>query len=150
MNLRQELKRLTNQMSQESGWYETDDCDMQHCRKVTENEYDFIQMWWMDTTKSSDHEYIVVAAHINLEEEDWEVAINGYYDSLQYMQECYDGASIESLKPLIAGCAFENIYGESGYDYASGMLTKAEAEELIQKYIFLCNRITYIPKEESE
>lgn len=43
MNLRQELKRLTNQMSQESGWYETDDCDMQHCRKVTENEYDFIQ-----------------------------------------------------------------------------------------------------------
>ena len=27
MNLRQELKRLTNQMSQESGWYETDDCD---------------------------------------------------------------------------------------------------------------------------
>lgn len=54
MNLRQELKRLTNQMSQESGWYETDDCDMQHCRKVTENECDFIQMWWMDTTKSSD------------------------------------------------------------------------------------------------
>lgn len=28
MNLRQELKRLTNQMSQESGWYETDDCDI--------------------------------------------------------------------------------------------------------------------------
>lgn len=32
MNLRQELKRLINQMSQESGWYETDDCDM-HIRK---------------------------------------------------------------------------------------------------------------------
>lgn len=32
MNLRQELKRLTNQMSQESGWYETDDCDMLYRR----------------------------------------------------------------------------------------------------------------------
>lgn len=38
MNLRQELKRLTNQMSQESGWYETDDCDMQHCRYIDEPE----------------------------------------------------------------------------------------------------------------
>lgn len=38
MNLRQELKRLTNQMSQESGWYETDDCDMQHCRNIDDPE----------------------------------------------------------------------------------------------------------------
>lgn len=142
------LKRLQTYMGTASGWYETDDDCWQHCRKATEDEYDLIQLMWLDTTEgdpgSPDREYIVVAAHIDLLETDWELAIGGYYDSLQQMQECYDGLSVEELKPLIAECAFENLHGEGEYDFVSGMLTRQEAENLIKEYIGFCNNITLV------
>ena len=142
------LKRLQTYMGVASGWYETDDDCRQHCRKVTEDEYDLIQLMWLDTTEDDpgcpDREYIVVAAHIDLLETDWELAIDGHYDSLQQMQECYDGLSIEELKPLIAECAFENLNDVSEYDFVSGMLTRQEAENLIEEYIGFCNNITLV------
>ena len=142
------LKRLQTYMGVASGWYETDDSCMQHCRKVTEDEYDLIQLIWLDTTEGDsgypDREHIVVAAHIDLLETNWELAISGYYESLQQMQECYDGLSIEELKPLIAECAFENLNDVSEYDFVSGMLTRQEAENLIEEYIGFCNNTTLV------
>lgn len=136
------IERLNMTMGTQTGWSLTDDSCLQFQRQESEKCFDMIQLIWLDTTKEDlghpDREYIVVAAHIELEEQELENYISGYYDSISDMTNAYN-LPLKDLYPLIAECAFENIWDESGYDYTSGMLTKAEAEELILTYVETCN-----------
>lgn len=136
------LKKLNVTMGQNHGWYCTDDDCLQFQRKEAEKVFDMIQLIWLDTTKRDtgypDREYIVVAARIEVDDDQIEDYIAGFYESTKAMMETYS-SSIEDLYGIIAECAFENISGESGYDFVSKMLTKVEAEEMIMTYVETCN-----------
>lgn len=58
-----------------------------------------------------------------------EIAISGYYDSLDALYTEYEDAS----EQIIAECIFEEMTDGSASTY--GMMTREEAEKFVKKYI---------------
>lgn len=136
------IERLKVTIGTCTGWYLTDDACLQFQRQESEKVFDMIQLIWLDSTEEDsgypDRDYVVVAAHIELEDQELENYVSGYYDSISDMMGIYN-LPLKDLYPLIAECAFENIWDQSGYDFTSELLTKTEAEELILTYVETCN-----------
>lgn len=98
-------------------WYETD--EMQWCRKRedTDRAYDFVQVVWLDIVEGDEgypnKEYTVVTGSVYLNDytdEDIEMEICGYYDSIEQMCESYDipFECWKELDSIIAECIFES------------------------------------------
>lgn len=83
-----------------------------------------------------DNKYCVVANVEDLKEmslDDIEMAICGYYNSVNTMEESYK-LPLGQLDELVAECSFEN-HPYCDWGYKSEIVTKERAEEIIQKLI---------------
>ena len=65
-------------------------------------------------------------------DEDIEMAICGYYESIEEMENLYE-LSIRELDALVAECAFENICFIT--DLHSDIVSWDDAEDIIQHFI---------------
>ena len=119
-------------LEMKNGFVVTDD-DCMQCRKdLGDRRFLFIQAIWMD----GDNEYCVVANAEDLKEmslDDIEIAICGYYDSVNEMEESYE-LPLGQLDDLIAECSFES-HPYCDWEYESEIVTLERAEEIIQKFI---------------
>lgn len=125
-----------------NGWFCTDPDCMQHCKKISETEFRFIQAVWLDTcdgdleaknTKDESDNYGVCAGYIDLElysEEDKECAIASYCYTMETIREIYKDAANQ----IIAECIFEDycLYNNNLID---GVVSWDDAEQIIQNYI---------------
>ena len=133
-----ELDKMLDRLGKHRDWIcEDDDC-LQYQHKISNDEYVMIQLMWLDIVEEEAEyeegiikDYIVVGDVVDLKDEDFELAIGGYYDSLDAMKASY-GLEIEDLKPLIAECVFEQ---QSNYWYVSDLMTRETAEHLIKMYL---------------
>lgn len=125
-------------MEKLGGWICTDNDSLQHLRKNDDGTYNCIEIVWLDTCEGDegypDKEYVVKTALIDLNdytEEDMEIAISGYYpdSTLSELKEEWG----DSLDQLIVECIFEEM--TEGSASVHGMMTRAEAENFIKKYI---------------
>ena len=129
-------------IKENNGWFCTDDDCMQHCKKESETEFQFIQAVWLDTcdgdiraenAKDDDDNYAVCSGYIDLDLyplEDQECSISSYGYNLESVRELYgDGAN-----QIIAECLFED---HCLYDCNSiaGVVSWDDAEQIIQKHI---------------
>ena len=113
-------------------WEATDELQWRRKREDAERAYDFIEVVWLDTVKGDpgwpDKEYTVVTGSVyldNYSDEEIEMEITGYYDSIEQMCESY-GISFECWKELdsiIAECIFESW---ENFD-SHGMFTEEDA-----------------------
>lgn len=117
-------------------WICTDNDSLQHIRENDDGTYNCIEMVWLDTCEGDegypDKEYVVKTALIDLNdytEEEKEIAVSGYYESLNDLKEVYG----EESNSIIIECIFEEMTDGSATTY--GMMTKVEAENFIKKYI---------------
>ena len=98
-------------------WFLTDDSCAQYCRKITDTEYEFVQLQWMDMLPREDSDYCVTNSTVNvgsMDLDDIECAICGFYDSVQAMVESYGkDMSVTDYCQIIAECAFENETGDN-------------------------------------
>lgn len=98
-------------------WFLTDDSCAQYCRKITDTEYEFVQLQWMDMLQHKDSDYCVTNSTVNvgsMDLDDIECAICGFYDSVQAMVESYGkDMSVTDYCQIIAECAFENETGDN-------------------------------------
>lgn len=138
-----ELNKMLDRLSKHRDWECMDTDCLQYQHRISNDEYVMIQLMWLDTVKEEAEyeegiikDYIVVGDVVNLKDEDFELAISGYYDSLDAMKEVY-GLEIEDLKPFIAECAFEQ---QRNYWYVSDLMTEEAAEHLIKMYLDACGK----------
>lgn len=117
-------------------WICTDSDCSQYCKINSDGTYNFIEKVWLDICKGDpghpDKHYTVKTALVDLNdysEEEKEVNVSGYYDSLKALREFYTDDSDQ----VIAECIFEEI--TDGSASTTGMMTEKEADEYIQKYI---------------
>ena len=117
-------------------WFCTDTDSYQYCRDNGNGKYSFVEIVWLDTVEGDpgypDKEYTVKAAYIDLndyDEKEREIAICGYYDSLDVVYTEYE----DGAEQIIAECIFEEMTDGSATTY--GMMTREEAEEFVKKYI---------------
>lgn len=125
-----------NELISSSSWVCTDNDCMQCYKKINDHTYDFIEIVWLDTCKGDpgypDKEYTVKSACVDLYDyttEEREIAICGYYDSLDTVYAEYGDATDQ----IIAECIFEEMNDGSATTY--GMMTRKEAEKFVMKYI---------------
>lgn len=119
-------------LEMKNGFVVTDDDCMQYRKDLGDRRFLFIQAIWMD----GDNEYCVVANAEDLKEmslDDIKIAICGYYDSVNAMEESYK-LPLGHLDELIAECSFEN-HPYCDWEYKSEIATWERAEEIIQKFI---------------
>ena len=117
-------------------WFCTDPDSFQYCKEHGNRRYSFVEIVWLDTVEGDlgypDKEYTVKSAYIDLDDYNMaekEIAISGYYDSLDAMYTEYEDAA----EQIIAECIFEEMTEGSATTY--GMMTKEEAEDLVRKYM---------------
>lgn len=117
-------------------WFCTDTDSFQHCKEHGNRKYSFVETVWLDTVEGDpgypDKEYTVKSAYIDLDdysEKEREIAICGYYESLDVVYAEYQDAA----EQIIAECIFEEMTDRSATTY--GMMTKEEAETFVKKYI---------------
>ena len=119
-------------------WFLTDDSCAQYCRKVTDTEYEFVQLQWMDMLPASDFDYCVTSSTIDvgsMDIVDVEAAICGFYDSISALVESYGkDVSIADYCQIIAECAFEN---ETGDNSISDVMPEDQALKFLINYIGL-------------
>lgn len=115
-----------------NGFVVTDNDCMQCLKDLGERKFLFVQAIWMD----GDNKYCVVANVEDLKEmslDDIEMAICGYYDSVNAMEESCE-FPLGQLDELIAECSFES-HPYCDWEYESEIVTRERAEEVIQKFI---------------
>lgn len=119
-----------------SEWICIDTDSSQYCKDHGRGCYSFVEIVWLDTVKGDpgypDKEYTVKSAYIDLDDYNMaekEIAISGYYDSLDAVYTEYEDAA----EQIIAECIFEEMTEGSATTY--GMMTKEEAEKFVKKYI---------------
>ena len=117
-------------------WFCTDTDSFQHCKEHGNGKYNFVEIVWLDTVEGDsgypDKEYTVKSAYIDLTDynmSEKEIAISGYYDSLDAVYAEYEDAA----EQIISECIFEEMTDGSATTY--GMMTKEEAENFLKKYI---------------
>ena len=117
-------------------WFCTDTDSFQHCKEHGNGKYSFVEIVWLDTVEGDpgypDKEYTVKSAYIDLTDYNMaekEIAISGYYDSLDAVYAEYEDAA----EQIIAECIFEEMTDGSATTY--GMMTKEEAEDFVRKYM---------------
>ena len=117
-------------------WFCTDTDSFQHCKEHGNGKYNFVEIVWLDTVEGDsgypDKEYTVKSAYIDLTDynmSEKEIAISGYYDSLDAVYAEYEDAA----EQIISECIFEEMTDGSATTY--GMMTKEEAENFVKKYI---------------
>ena len=117
-------------------WFLTDDSCAQYCRKITDTEYEFVQLQLMDMLPREDSDYCVTNSTVNvgsMDLDDIETAICGFYDSVQAMVESYGkDMSVTDYCQIIAECAFEN---ELGANYISDIMPQDKALDFLLNYI---------------
>lgn len=117
-------------------WTCTDPDSFRHCKKNENGKYNFIERVWLDITSEDkgypDKNYTVKSAFLDLldyNEEEREIGICGYYDSLETLYENYG----DEAEDIIAECIFEEMTDDSAITY--GMMTREEAEDFILKQV---------------
>lgn len=83
-------------------WFCTDTDSLQYCKEHERGRYSFVEIVWLDTVEGDsgypDKEYTVKSAYIDLTDynmSEKEIAISGYYDSLDAVyRECKRGKII--------------------------------------------------------
>lgn len=129
-------------VKENNGWFCTDNDCMQHCKKINETEFQFIQVVWLDTcdgdtraenAKDKDDNYAVCTGYIDLDLyslEDQASHISSYGYTMESVKETYGDAANQ----IIAECLFEDT---CLYDCNSiaGVVSWDDAEQIIQKYI---------------
>lgn len=117
-------------------WFLTDDSCAQYCRKITDTEYEFIQLQWMDMLPHEDSDYCVTTSTVDvgsMDLDDVEAAICGFYNSVQAMIESYGkDMSVADYCQIIAECAFEN---ETGDNSISDIMPEDKALDFLLNYI---------------
>ena len=117
-------------------WFLTDDSCAQYCRKVSDTEYEFVQLQWMDMLPHEDSDYCVTASTVDvgsMDLDDVEAAICGFYNSVQAMIESYGkDMSVADYCQIIAECAFEN---ETGDNSISDVMPEDKAIDFLLNYI---------------
>lgn len=117
-------------------WFLTDDSCAQYCRKITDTEYEFVQLQLMDMLPREDSDYCVTNSTVNVGSMDLdkiETAICGFYDSVQAMVESYGkDMSVADYCQIIAECAFEN---EAGDNSISDIMPEDKALDFLLNYI---------------
>lgn len=129
-------------VKENNGWFCTDNDCMQHCKKISETEFKFIQAVWLDTchddpkaknAKDESDNYAVCSGYIDLDlysEKDIECALSPYGYDMKFVREAYK----EDMNQIIAECLFEeNCLYDSGS--IAGVVSWDDAEEIIQNYI---------------
>ena len=98
-------------------WFLTDDSCAQYCRKITDTEYEFVQLQLMDMLPREDSDYCVTNSTVNvgsMDLDEIETAICSFYDSVRAMVEFYGkDMSVADYCQIIAECAFENETGDN-------------------------------------
>lgn len=119
-----------------SEWICTDTDSFQYCKEHERGCYSFVEIVWLDTVKGDpgypDKEYTVKSAYIDLTDYNMaekEIAISGYYDSLDAVYAEYE----DGAEQIVAECIFEEMTDGSATTY--GMMTREEAETFVKKYI---------------
>ncbi len=119
-------------------WFLTDDSCAQYCRKVSDTEYEFVQLQWMDMLPHEDSDYCVTHSEIDvgsMDIVDVENAIYGFYDSIQALVASYGkDMSVADYCQIIAECAFEN---ECGDNSISDVMPEDQALKFLINYIGL-------------
>ena len=129
-------------IKENNGWFCADSDCMQHCKKISETEFIFIQAVWLDTcgddpkaenAKDGSDNYAVCSAYIDLElysENDMQGALSSY----GYTMESANVTFGDSMNQIIAECLFED---DRLFDSNSiaGVVSWDDAEKIIQKYI---------------
>lgn len=118
-------------------WFITDDDCMQYCKQLSETEFQFIQIVWLDTCSGDkgypDKEYTVMSAYVDLDlydENSFACAASSYgYETIENMKKEYG----DSFNQIMAECLFEDMTDGSCSTY--GMMTKNEAKIFVNKYI---------------
>lgn len=117
-------------------WFLTDDSCAQYCRKITDTEYEFVQLQLMDMLPREDSDYCVTNSTVNVGSMDLdkiETAICSFYDSVRAMVEFYGkDMSVADYCQIIAECAFEN---ETGDNSISDILPRDKALDFLLNYI---------------
>lgn len=117
-------------------WFLTDDSCAQYCRKITDTEYEFVQLQWMDMLPREDSDYYVTNSTVNvgsMDLDEIETAICSFYDSVRAMVEFYGkDMSVADYCQIIAECAFEN---ETGDNSISDILPEDKALDFLLNYI---------------
>lgn len=117
-------------------WFLTDDSCAQYCRKITDTEYEFVQLQLMDMLPREDSDYCVTNSTVNVGSMDLdkiETAICGFYDSVRAMVEFYGkDMSVADYCQIIAECAFEN---ETGDNSISDIMPEDKALDFLLNYI---------------
>ena len=117
-------------------WFLTDDSCAQYCRKITDTEYEFVQLQWMDMLPREDSDYCVTNSTVNvgsMDLYDIETAICSFYDSVRAMVEFYGkDMSVADYCQIIAECAFEN---ETGDNSISDIMPEDKALDFLLNYI---------------
>lgn len=121
-----------------NGFFETDGDCMQHCKKVDDKCYHFVQVELLDSSDDGNDVYAICAGLIDLSRytrEDYEKAIYGFYESIEAMEKSYGLAlGDEKLDQLIAECEFENTCLNGAYSIG-GVYSWNEAEKKIKEYM---------------
>ena len=132
-------------VKENNGWFCTDPDCMQHCKKISETEFKFIQAVWLDTcgddprarnarnAKDESDNYAVCVGYIDLNlysDEDKEGSISSYCYTMESVKEIYEDAANQ----IIAECLFEDscLYDSS---CISDVVSWNDAEKIIQNYI---------------
>ena len=130
-----DFKRYVEEINMEK-WFCTDTGSFQHCKEHGNGKYSFVEIVWLDTVEGDpgypDKEYTVKSAYVDLDdydENEREIAISGYYNSMDAVYAEYEDAT----EQIIAECIFEEMTDGSATTY--GMMTREEAEEFVEKYI---------------
>ena len=117
-------------------WFLTDDSCAQYCRKITDTEYEFVQLQCMDILPASDSDYCVTNSMIDvgvMDIIDVENDIYGFYDSIQALVASYGkDMSVADYCQIIAECAFEN---ETGDNSISDIMPEDKAIDFLLNYI---------------
>ena len=117
-------------------WFLTDDSCAQYCRKITDTEYEFVQLQWMDMLPHEDSDYCVTNSTIDvgsMDIVDVENAIYGFYDSISALVASYGkDMSVADYCQIIAECAFEN---ECGDNSISDIMPEDKALDFLLNYI---------------
>lgn len=129
-------------IKENNGWFCTDSDCMQHCKKINEKEFEFIQAIWLDTCgddiraeneKDESDNYAVCTGYIDLDlysYDDIKCSIASYGYTLESAKEIYG----DCVNQIVAECLFED---NCLYDCNSiaGVVSLNDAEKIIQNHI---------------
>ena len=129
-------------IKENNGWFCIDNDCLQYCKKESDTKFNFIQAVWLDTcsdderaknAKDEHDNYAVCSANIDLDsysDNDKECSLAPYGYTLESVNEIYS----EADNQIIAECLFEDNCLYDSYSI-SGVISMADAKEIIQKYI---------------